>query len=84
MGAQTASKEADSQYMGKMNLPPAEQNVETTDGQAHSGAAVQGQEAPGQPGQRRMLVRLRRMQLRLWRCGSARDRWDRWPHRCMR
>ena len=50
MGAQTASKEADSQYMGKMNLPPAEQNVETTDGQAHSGAAVQGQEAPGQPG----------------------------------
>jgi hypothetical protein len=34
--------------MGKMNLPAAEQNIETTDGQAHTGGAAAGQ--VGQPG----------------------------------
>jgi tetratricopeptide (TPR) repeat protein len=47
-GAQASPKDSNSQYMGKMNLPPAEQDVGTTDGVGHSGAAGTGEQASGQ------------------------------------
>jgi tetratricopeptide (TPR) repeat protein len=49
-GAQPASSDTDSKYMGKMNLPATEQNVVTTDGPAHSGGAGLSQPGPGQAG----------------------------------
>jgi tetratricopeptide (TPR) repeat protein len=42
-GGQSASADADSKYMGKMNLPAAEQNVDTTDGPGHTSGAGLGQ-----------------------------------------
>jgi tetratricopeptide (TPR) repeat protein len=45
-GAQPASGDANSKYMGKMNLPAAEQNVETTDGLGRTSAAGQAQAGP--------------------------------------
>ncbi len=56
VGAQAASKDANSQYVGKMNLPPAEQNIETMDGQSHTGTAGIGQTSAGQPGPARNVA----------------------------
>ena len=48
IGSTTAQKDANSQFMGKMNLPPGEQNIETTDGQVRAGVAGPGQTSAGQ------------------------------------
>jgi len=57
VGAKTAATDANSQYqdaniqyMGKVSLPPTEQNIETTEGLVHVGAGGPGQAGSGQGG----------------------------------
>jgi hypothetical protein len=56
VGALAAPKDANTKYMGKMNLPPEEQNIETTDGLEHAGSAGTGPTSAGQPGSARNVA----------------------------
>jgi len=49
-GGQAAPIDANSQYMGRMNLPAEEQNIITTDAQGHTGAVGTAQAAQAQAG----------------------------------
>jgi tetratricopeptide (TPR) repeat protein len=52
-GGQSEPPDANTKYMGKMNLPATEQNVDTTDGLGHTGGAGLGPQAAAQSGPER-------------------------------